>query len=40
MIEATGRGDRPESLAPETHALFGTLAALDGVMTAWLTRPR
>jgi len=26
--------------APGTYALFGALAALDGVMIAWLTRPR
>ena len=26
--------------APGTYALFGALAALDGVMIAWLVRPR
>ena len=26
--------------APGTSALFGALAALDGVMIAWLTGPR
>ena len=26
--------------APGTYALFGALAALDGLAIAWLTRPR